>query len=242
MPRLIKPEPQFSARHLNLIHCHYCVLRGCWVAGEPCGNFRCFWKCDVLEGVSWFHCSIYLDKNRWRNVWWNHPISVFSDPLFRQLLREFLAAWRAGPCHHLTFNLLSSLQVQEKLSWRGTPLKQQLFVLYCPLFHAHTLTGQKHLTTILKTRTWRSHTQANEDRIPTLMQICNLCLQSTAVWVRVPGALGLADGYGCHGNGQSPVDDVRGTETSALQGKHPPFLDLPRTYQCLFFFCHVFHI
>lgn len=39
----------------------------------------------------------------------------------------------------------------------------------------------------------------------------------------------MADGYGCHGNGQSPVDDVRGTETPALQGKHPPFLDLPRS-------------
>lgn len=47
-----------------------------------------------------------------------------------------------------------------------------------------------------------------------------LCLlQFAGAGGRVSGPLGLADGHGRHGNGQSPADDVRGAETPPLQGE-----------------------
>lgn len=42
----------------------------------------------------------------------------------------------------------------------------------------------------------------------------------------------MADGHGRHGDGQSPADDVRGAETSALQGKSTKSWAGPLTFTC----------
>lgn len=65
--------------------------------------------------------------------------------------------------------------------------------------------------------------------------------QSAGVWVRVPGALGLADGHGRHGDGQPPADDVGGAEASSVQGKTGLFwlkrtAEVPLGLRCIWCF------
>lgn len=75
--------------------------------------------------------------------------------------------------------------------------------------------------------------QVNQQKATQPNNHLSLCLQPAGVRGRVPGAVGLADGHGRHGNGQSPADDVRGAETSPVQGNttlHLTIYTITRTH------------